>query len=119
MITIPPIQVLTRTAAWVLATAIAVVSAVPPSLRPETWLPHAIEHFAIYWATGIAFALGYTVTPLIAAILIIFSGAVEILQFFVPGRHARLNDFLIDAFACIIGLLTVPVVTQIGRRIRT
>jgi VanZ family protein len=100
-----------------LAAAIVVLSVVPPTLRPETGLPHGLEHFAMYWATGLAFALGYELRPgLLATLLVSFSGAVEIAQLFVPGRHARLSDFIVDALAIAIGAMTVSLVAQIGLR---
>ena len=37
-------------------------------------------------------------------LLVGFVGVIEIAQLVVPGRHARLSDFLIDAFAVSIGL---------------
>ena len=113
----PPL-VLARIGGWSLAAAIVVLSLVPATLRPETGLPHNFEHFAIYWATGLAFALGYALTPLLASVLVIFSGAVEILQLFVPGRHARLTDFIVDALASLIGLLTVLLVAHVRNRTR-
>ncbi len=29
--------------------------------------------------------------------LVLFAGAIELAQTFVPGRHARLSDFIVDA----------------------
>jgi VanZ family protein len=109
---------LARIIGWSLATAIVVLSVVPAALRPETGVPHNIEHFAIYWATGLAFALGYSLTPLLAMALVIFSGAVEILQLSIPGRHARLSDFIVDALASVFGLITISLVTQMRNRMR-
>ena len=112
--TAPPIlRKIARIAAWSLATAIVVLSIVPPSVRPETDLPHDVEHFAIFWATGLALAVGYTLRPLLAAVLVIFSGVVEMIQLLVPGRHARVGDFMVDALASIVGLITVFLVAEI------
>jgi VanZ family protein len=36
-----------------------------------------------------------------------FAGFVEIAQLFVPGRHARLSDFIVDALAMCVGALAV------------
>jgi VanZ family protein len=95
-----------RIAAWSLAAAIVVLSLVPPALRPETSAPHSLEHLIIYAATGFAFGLGYTRNRgLLAILLVIFSSFIEIAQLFVPGRHARLSDFIIDAIAVCIGLV--------------
>jgi VanZ family protein len=104
---------LARIVALGLATTIVVLSVVPPTLRPETGLPHGLEHFAIYWVTGVAFALGYEVKPgLLATLLVFFSGVVEIAQLFVPGRHARMTDFIVDGLAITVGAMTVLLVTQ-------
>ena len=95
-----------RIAAWSLAAVIVILSLVPSTLRPETGAPHSLEHFAIFAATGFAFGLGYKRRhDLIAILLVIFSGAIEIAQLFVQGRHARLGDFIIDAVAACIGLV--------------
>jgi hypothetical protein len=113
-----PPPVLARVIGWSLAAAIVALSVVPATLRPETGLPHNFEHFAIFWATGLAFALGYSLTPLLATILVVFAGGVEILQLFIPGRHARLSDFIVDALASVIGLMTVLLVAQKRNRLR-
>src|SRR6516165_12762420 len=94
-----------RIAAWLLTAAIVVLSLVPPTLRPETSAPHSVEHFTIYAATGFVFGLGYKHRhDLLAILLVIFTGSIEIAQLFVPGRHARLSDFIIDAIAACMGL---------------
>ena len=97
---------LARIAAWVLTAAIVVLSLVPPTLRPETSAPHSVEHFTIYAATGFAFGLGYKHRhDLLAILLLIFTGSIEIAQLLVQGRHARLSDFIIDAIAACMGLV--------------
>jgi VanZ family protein len=95
-----------RIAAWILAALIVILSLVPPTLRPETGAPHSLEHFTIFAVTGFAFGLGYKCRhDLLAILLVMFSGAIEIAQLFVPGRHARLGDSIIDAVAACIGLV--------------
>jgi hypothetical protein len=84
--------------AWMLSATIVILSVVPPSLRPETSVPHQFEHLLIFAATGAAFGLGYDVgLALLLFQLAGFAGAVEIVQLFVPGRHGRLTDFVVDA----------------------
>ena len=41
-----------------------------------------------------------------------FAGAIEVGQLSVSGRHARLSDFIVDAFAACIGFLASCVVAQ-------
>jgi VanZ family protein len=93
-------------AAWMLAAAIVVLSLVPPRLRPETAAPHDIEHLLIYCAAGLSFRLGYGIrTSLLIVLFMTFAASVEISQLFVPGRHARLGDFVVDALAMCLGVL--------------
>jgi VanZ family protein len=93
-----------RIAAWLLTIAIIVLSLVPPSLRPETAVPHNFEHFSIFFATGVAFGVGYSRRVyLVTIMLVIFAGAIELAQIVVPGRHARLSDFIVDALAACVG----------------
>lgn len=94
-----------RVAAWFLAVLIVALSFVSAGLRPETGAPHDFEHFAIFAATGVAFGLGYSRTPTLTAVaLVIFAGAIELTQIIIPGRHARLSDFIVDAAASCVGL---------------
>jgi len=102
-----------RIASWLLTIAIVVLSLVPASLRPETDVPHNLEHFAIFVASGIAFGIGYSRRPgLVALWLVIFAGAVELAQLAIPGRHARLSDFIVDALAACIGLAMASFVAE-------
>jgi len=110
-------------AAWALTAVIVILSLVPPTLRPETGAPHGLEHFTIFAATGLSFGLGYKRRHvLLAILLVIFSGSIEIAQLLAPGRHARFSDFIIDAVAACIGLLmaslfsSAPVHLLIPRR---
>ena len=51
----------------------------PYSIRPETGVPHDLEHFTIYFVTGFAFALGYDLRRgLLAPLLIYFAGAMKL-----------------------------------------
>jgi len=101
-----------RIIGWLLAAVIVVFSLVPPDLRPVTDAPQPLEHFVIFAATGLAFGLGYGPRYPIAIALVIFAGAIEVAQLIVPGRHARLTDFLVDAFAACIGFLATNVVAR-------
>jgi VanZ family protein len=104
----PELMQSARIVAWSLVAAIVVLSVVPPAFRPVTAAPHGFEHFLIYWAAGLAFGLGYERKHgLLAILLFIFCGSVEVVQLFVPGRHARLSDFIVDAGAMWTGLIGV------------
>ena len=101
-------------AAWGLLLAIVAISLVPASERPVTGLPHALEHFGIFFPTGIAFAIGYPAKErLLLAALIVFSGSIELAQMLAYGRHGRWSDFAVDAVAACLGILIVLVVTKV------
>jgi VanZ family protein len=71
-------------------------------------MPHDLEHFSIFFATGVAFGVGYSRRPkLVVAALVIFAAAVELAQIVDPGRHARVSDFVVDALAACIGAALV------------
>lgn len=107
------IMKIARLIAWSLLTAVFVLSVVPPDLRPETGAPRHLEHFVAYFVTGFCFGLGYRWKPiLLAPLLTLFCGLIEVAQRFVPGRHARLSDFVVDALAICIGLLAGPLLSQ-------
>jgi VanZ family protein len=97
------LQKISRVSAWLLVLAITVLTLIPPSYRPTTEAPHSVEHLAIFLATGLAFGVGYSSRPL-AIGLPLFCGVIEIAQLWVPGRHARLGDFIVDAGASFVGL---------------
>jgi len=97
--------------AWICVAAIVALSLVSPTLRPVTILPHNVEHLAIFILTGFALGLGYPghLTRLLL-LLVIFAGAIELAQFFAPGRHPRLIDFAVDAAAACAGAAVAAVV---------
>jgi VanZ like family len=103
-------QKLFQVIGWLLALAIIVLSLGPPSIRPITAAGHGLEHLLMFLATGVAFALGYPRRFwLLAIALLAFAAAIEIAQIWVPGRHARLSDFIIDAtVSCLGGWNNVP-----------
>jgi VanZ family protein len=94
-----------RVLAWVSLTIIVVLTLVPPAIRPVTSLPHITEHAAIFLLTGALFVLAYEIRiSLFFIAAIVFSTCLELLQSYVPGRHARLSDALIDAISACIGI---------------
>jgi VanZ family protein len=94
-----------QVAGWLLILAIIVLSLGPPSSRPVTGAGHDFEHLLIFLATGLAFGLGYLRWFWsLSLALLTFAAAIEIAQMLVPGRHARLSDFLVDAAASSLGV---------------
>jgi VanZ family protein len=116
---------LARALTWLLSLVIVALSLVPPSLRPVTAAPHKLEHFAIFVMWGLAFGMWNRVnqgSQIVVAIL--FAGAIEIVQYWIPGRHSRISDFVVDAGAASVGALfggifAPRIVTWFTRRIST
>jgi VanZ family protein len=104
-------------AGWLLIILITVLSLVPAALRPETNAPHNFEHFAIFWLTGFAFGLANDRRPIgTIAALVMFSGAIEIAQIFLPDRHARVGDFIVDALAACAGAVIALAIVRVVER---
>ena len=96
---------LVQATGWILLFAMVVISIVPPELRPTTFLPHDMEHAAIFFLAGCAFGLGYPNSYMALLVrLSTFTLAIEFTQLWIPGRHARVSDFLVDAFSITVGL---------------
>jgi VanZ family protein len=109
-----------RLVAWLLLAAIAALSLCPPQLRPETMAPHDVEHVAIFAACGFAFGLAYyQQLPSVIFALASFSAGIELSQVFIPGRHARLTDFVVDTLAICISAIMAAVLRArvVGRMI--
>jgi VanZ family protein len=111
-------QNLVRASAWLMMAAIAVLSLVPPAARPTVgiggWtMPHALEHAGIFLLDGLAFGVAYPGHERLLSIgVVAFCGAIELAQLMVPGRHARISDFAVDAIAACAGIFAVAVLTR-------
>jgi len=74
-------------------------------------------HFLVYGLLGsivYRILLGLTQHPFTKAVVIIFIFACldELLQSFVPGRHASLSDILLDTLSAIFGILMTKYLTK-------
>jgi VanZ family protein len=92
-------------AAWAALSAIVVLTVVPPNLRPTTDAPHDVEHGTVFLITGVLFGLAYAGRERILSVgAVAFCAIIEILQLYIPGRHARWIDFAVDAVAAVFGI---------------
>ena len=63
-----------------------------------------LDHSLAFLLIGLAFAYAYPQHRRLAMVIsVALIGALELLQFVAPGRHARLEDFVVDALAAIAG----------------
>ena len=98
--------IILRLLAWGLAAAIAFATLGPASQRPHSNLGQNGEHALAFVLLGLAFGLAYARTPSRTTLLLIaYTGLIELLQFVAPGRHARMQDFVVDALAACAGLV--------------
>jgi VanZ family protein len=98
-------MIINRIFAWLLAAAVAFATLGPPRFRPRSDLGQDAEHALAFILLGLAFGLAYTRHRLLTAAMAVAGiGLIEILQFWAPGRHARLEDFVVDALAACAGL---------------
>jgi len=94
-----------RIFAWFLAAAVTFATLGPPRFRPQSSFGQDGEHALAFVLIGLAFGFAYTQYRLLtAAISVVVIGVIEILQIWAPGRHARLEDFVVDALAACAGL---------------
>jgi VanZ family protein len=97
---------LLRLFAWLLAAAVTFATLGPASYRPHSNLGQDGEHAFAFILIGLAFGLAYPRQRLSASAAAMAGiAAIEILQLWAPGRHARLEDFVVDAAAACAGFL--------------
>jgi VanZ family protein len=111
--------ILTRLSAWLLATAVAFATLGPPRYRPHSHLGQDGEHALAFVLIGLAFGLAYREQRLLAAtVAVVLTGALELAQLWVPGRHARLEDFVVDALTACVGFVAAALLDWFIQRIR-
>jgi|SRR5580698_3529779 VanZ family protein len=99
-------KIVLRIIAWLLAAAITFATLGPPRLRPHSHLGQDGEHTLAFVLLGLAFGLAYTGNRLrTIGIMVVLIGVLELAQLLVPGRHARLEDFIVDALAACGGFV--------------
>lgn len=108
-----------RLFAWLLAAAVTFATLGPPSFRPHSDLGQDGEHALAFVLVGLAFGLAYTRNRLLTSVTaVLMIGVLEILQLWAPGRHARLEDFVVDALAACIGLVVAAMLDWAIQRSR-
>jgi VanZ family protein len=108
-----------RISAWLLAAAVTFATLGPARYRPHADLGQSGEHALAFVLVGLAFGLAYPRHRLPAAfIALAMTAAIELLQFWAPGRHARLMDFVVDALAACAGLAAAAALNWAIRRTR-
>jgi VanZ family protein len=111
---------LLRIIAWLLTAAVVFATLGPARLRPHSELGQDGEHALAFVLVGLAFGLAYPRRRLLTAgTAVILIGVLELLQLWMPGRHARLEDFVVDALAACMGIAVAAVLDWLVRRSKT
>src|SRR6201996_3558540 len=111
-----PIMIILRLFAWLLAAAVTFATLGPPRYRPHMPVTHDGEHALAFILVGLAFAVAYPRQRLLAAgISVVLIGILELLQLFVPGLHARLEDFIVDALTTLAGFAMATIIGWLTR----
>jgi VanZ family protein len=110
---------LLRIIAWLLTAAVVFATLGPARLRPHSELGQDGEHALAFVLVGLAFGLAYPKHRLLTAIIaVILIGVLELLQLWMPGRHARLEDFVVDALAACAGIAVASILEWATHRMR-
>jgi VanZ family protein len=106
-----------RIIAWLLTVVVTFATLGPPRYRPHSMLGQDGEHALAFVLVGLAFGLAYPQRRLLTTgIAVVLIGVLELLQFWMPGRHARWEDFIVDALAACVGIAVAAMLDWTVRR---
>jgi VanZ family protein len=105
---------ITRFLAWLLVAAITALSISPAEFRPVTPAPSFLEHFTVFLLTGMAFCFGYRDRKVVVSVfLTLFAGSLEFAQLWIPGRHSRLSDLLVNIAGALVGIAAIALISKL------
>jgi VanZ family protein len=108
-----------RVSGWLLVSAAVFLTLAPRTLRPQTGVEHHLEHVLAFALLGLAFGLGYPGRRLLLALVgVAMAVLLEVLQSWVPGRHANLSDLMMNAIGVGAGLAAAALIDQMRRKRR-
>jgi VanZ family protein len=111
-----------RVVVWLAVGSAIVTSVLPGDLRPQLTDIDYLEHFAAYFVIGGLFGIAYPRPRQLAAgaiMLVMCSGALEIVQHWIPDRTASIGDFAASAAGAGTGLILACITRRIATFIRT
>ena len=104
-----------RIVAWLLAAAVTFATLGPPRYRPHSNLGQDGEHALAFVLIGLAFGLAYPRHRLTVVMTVVSHRRARTAPAVVPGRHARLEDFTVDALAACAGFVLTTLLGWVGR----
>lgn len=112
-------KILLRLGAAVLIAAVVFATLGPPRYRPHSPLGQDGEHALAFVLVGLAVGLAFPRRKLlVAAVSVVLIGLLELMQLWAPGRHARLEDFVVDAVTACAGLAGAALIGWLTARWR-
>ena len=103
---------LLRLAGWGAIVAITVLSLIPATRRPATGMSGHLEHLIAYFGAALVLGLGARELGRVMRVGLLltgYAGVLEVVQLWVPGRHAKLSDFVTSTTGILIGCVVVAV----------
>jgi hypothetical protein len=96
---------LVRAIAWLYAAVLSYLTLGSPIVRPETAMPHYLEHLAAFGVWGLLFSVAYRSRRWLVLLAGLgFVTILEALQIWAPDRHARGIDLAMNASGFCIGV---------------
>ncbi|MEH6951005.1 VanZ family protein [Nitrobacter sp. NHB1] len=112
-------KIIFRIGASILIAAVVFATLGPARYRPHSPLGQDGEHALAFVLVGLAVGLAFPQRPLrVAALSVVLIGLLEIMQLWAPGRHARLEDFLVDAATACVGIAIAAAMGWLAARWR-
>ena len=100
------IEKILKAASWLVLVGLVIVTIVPANERPVSGLQHDLEHFSAFSLAGLMFGLAYAGhLRALSLSAIAFTLALELSQIPLATRHARLEDFVVDAAGACLGIV--------------
>jgi VanZ family protein len=95
-----------KAASWLVLLGLVIVTIVPADARPVSGLRHDLEHFIAFGLAGVMFGIAYSGHfRVLYPSSIVFTLALELSQIPLATRHARLEDFVVDALGACLGIV--------------
>ncbi len=115
----PAMKILFRIGTAALIAAVVFATLGPARYRPHSPLGQDGEHALAFVLVGLSVGLSFPRRRWrVAAMVIVLIGILELMQRWAPGRHARLEDFLVDAAAACLGLVGAAAIGWLTARLR-
>lgn len=107
-----------QVAGWVCLVVLAVLSLLPAEEMVRTGFSGRAEHAVAYAGTGLLLAVSYARPIRIAAALVVYAAALELLQNVSPGRHPAVGDWVASSTGSLIGVMAACIAAALWPTVR-